>query len=909
MSGGNGPGGLKVGDLYVSVTAAIGDAVKNLSQLVEAVGEAADEIEELASKGAAALGDMSDGFLTLAAAATGAFILGAQGNKKMADAMEELEGVTRTLAIEFAKDLVPLVKDLTRLLKEAVAWYRNLSDGQRQAIVSAVKWSFILGTGLKALERGIVFGKSFAEGTVAISKTWAAAAPHVTKAFGSISKEAVKAADAVAAIGKRDTAKMWTTLPTSLTTAATAIKNLPTTLANIGPALAAMRVNAVATMAPFAGVAATVLAVVAAVGALVVLTAVLRDAWEQSGSGITQWLDEVAKDAIALGKTIATFVGDIFSSLTSFLRRGVEVAFEFIAAQVRWISKMAAPVAKFVGAKDVAAMFEAMANTSGKKMLEYLEKGSKELWDAGKGFAQDALNRVSEIASRTRDALAGGASVSADILKTAIDSAKRGFALLNKDLGLSEFIEDITSKMKALLPQAPSENDIENVGATNNLSDIQTFAREALKSVRDVTQMMVEHALQEKRIAEAQQKWLGESVMGPQFDILFRESIEPAMKRAKEYQDALVKNAKDMADRMQQARDALINKFLSRLGDAYAIAESAYQGFQMGGIWGAIIAVILDLLSRSQAFVDIVEMGNGAIKQIADSIGRLLEPMKPLVAALLQLDVMVGQFLGPILEQIGRALGQLAPFLILIGEILSPILAVFGGAIEAIIQAFVWIAEKTLPPLFEVLKMVGLIIMGIIYGLESVWNGILSVIQKVFRAIANKVVIFGDKPFDFLNDWADGLEGAKADTDGLMDAMVSLERLTWDAAKAKAKEIEQTYKTVDALNNATEALTNVPTYWKVPLGRFNAQDAKGTTTTPSTPSSGGSSAGGGNSGTSASPPATVNEAPGVVVESVVINAIDPNAAADAWEASLDRVAMRQRGTRGRGRNYDTVVYN
>ena len=108
---GNGPGGLKVGDLYVSVTAAIGEAVKNLSAIVKKVEEAADAIEEHMSKAAAALGDFSDGLLSVAALAAGAFAVASQTSEPAKEALEELRGVLLTLGKEVGTVFIPLKPD------------------------------------------------------------------------------------------------------------------------------------------------------------------------------------------------------------------------------------------------------------------------------------------------------------------------------------------------------------------------------------------------------------------------------------------------------------------------------------------------------------------------------------------------------------------------------------------------------------------------------------------------------------------------------------------------------------------------------------------------------------------------------------------------------------------------------
>lgn len=915
-----------LGELAVRLSAKTQGFMAEFDKAVKKTEELADEVEALASKGAAALGDMADGFLTVAAAATGAFVLGAQGNQQMADAMKELEGVTRTLAVEFGKELVPLVKEATQAVKTAVAYWRNLSDEQKKGVVEGVKWAFMLGTGTKALQQGIVFGKSFAEGTVAVARVAGPAAKAVSSGVASITAALKDAAVAVGGLGTAFAAfskkgvgellsglgdKLGSGLDKAWAGLARGLMNLPATIASAAAGFKAMLVAA----APVVG---TVLAVVAAVGALVVLAAVLRDAWAQSGDGITSWFEDVAGAAVKLGETITGFLGDMFNSLTGFLRKGMEVAFEYIASQVRWLAKLAAPIAKWAGAKELAAGFEQLAQTSGKKMLEYLDKGAKTLWDAGANLAEKAGDKVASVAGAVGDALKSGAKATGDILKTSMDSARRGFALLDKDLGISDLIATLSGKVPAL-PQAPSAAEVNAVGATDTLEAQKKAADDAAKFAKDMA------ALAEQAAAESHAEFVAavraEShaaaenfralrEMAEQFSAEALESVgtvqEFLMGSVLKEGERLREAAKALAEKMAQAREALANMVLTRSGDAPSVVQSGMQGFAAGGPLGAVAGVFIDLLTRSNQFKGIVEQVNNVIQVVADALGVFFEALGPVVGAVLNIAVIIANALKPAMKALGDLLAPLAPVFVMVGEVLGPLFSVLGAMLGSLVEVLKPIINVTMRALFEVLRGLGMVVLNVMIGIGNVWNGIINAVQSVFRALGS-IEVFGGRPFQFLDNWATVIDEAKVDTDDYVIALMRLQGLTWEQAQAKAEELEQTQRQTKAQEALNESLLNAPRAWRIALNRYRAQDGQwggsapggggmpwppvgGPPPTSGTPGPPSDSNGGGGGGPAPAP------APGGPSTVINITTHDVGAAGIVVARVVDEKKFRQRGS-------------
>jgi hypothetical protein len=182
----------------------------------------------------------------------------------------------------------------------------------------------------------------------------------------------------------------------------------------------------------------------------------------------------------------------------------------------------------------------------------------------------------------------------------------------------------------------------------------------------------------------------------------------------------------------------------------------------------------------------------------------------------------------PVLEAMGHAMEAIAPVIVMVGavlEALTPAFMMINAALGALEKPLMWFVNVVLRGLFEVLRFVGLAIGYIIKGIASVWNGIISAIQSVFKKLGD-ISILGKHPLGFLKDWARSMESAKFDTEALARSLQELEGLTWDAAMAKARETAEVMKNRDALADVNEALSNVPSLWKVALRRFDAQDAQ-----------------------------------------------------------------------------------
>src|SRR5215217_469115 len=130
---------LKVGDLYVSVTAAIGEALTSLTKLVDAVEKTAMEIKN-------ATKDMGEIGAIVAAGIGAAVAAAAKSNPRLQAEVERLTELLYTLAADIGDLFAPVVKQLTDFVSRLVATFQVLSPQVKRAGADLSVW--IAGAGL-----------------------------------------------------------------------------------------------------------------------------------------------------------------------------------------------------------------------------------------------------------------------------------------------------------------------------------------------------------------------------------------------------------------------------------------------------------------------------------------------------------------------------------------------------------------------------------------------------------------------------------------------------------------------------------------------------------------------------------------------------------------------------------------
>ncbi|MBZ4336687.1 hypothetical protein K8556_38270, partial [Corallococcus sp. AS-1-12] len=403
-------------------------------------------------------------------------------------------------------------------------------------------------------------------------------------------------------------------------------------------------------------------------------------------------------------------------------------------------------------------------------------------------------------------------------LRTSAAGAKR----LGADLARALNLEGVTSQIQALLAKLTGGGGAQGKARIRKPTD--KAALEAAQK-QEAAEQAAMAKLQAQANEESRKEYLAsiraEEAAGA---AAFHEMRLEAESLAAEAEAA-----------MEAARESLVDRFIGGLGQLGDLINAGVQGMEAGGAYGAIIAVVGELLMQSEGFKGVIESVNTLIQKVADSLGTLLEPLQPLLNAVTMVVDGVLSALTPVFEMLGEAIEPLVPPLVVLGDILkglAPLFEVLGRTFLLIQQPLSILGGPVMKALFTALKFVGSVVLTIAKAISEVWNAVIGAVQTVIRAISSLIDWTG---FDGLKKFARSLNKLKVDTDSMDDSLQVLEDTTWDSAKARAEETAQVEEHTEAVARATAALSNVPAAWKVALRRFESEDTQDGPTVPPKP--------------------------------------------------------------------------
>lgn len=353
--------------------------------------------------------------------------------------------------------------------------------------------------------------------------------------------------------------------------------------------------------------------------------------------------------------------------------------------------------------------------------------------------------------------------------------------------------------------------------------------------------------------------------------------------------DTLRAAAAEAAQKLQAAVMNGVSKLNSMLGDAGATVNAGLQGFTSGGIWGAVIAIVLELLSKFRRWGEVLDRAqqswdklladlDGGLGGIVDALLMLMNAVQPLAnlihGVLNPILGIVGTLLGGIADTIGTLITILAPVFEIVGTALSGIgdllkdlfepLHAIGDVLKPILKLFGDLGKVLVPlaPIFAiigfVLKLVALVILAIMNAIGTIINAI----AKAFGATSDVVdtTTMQNQMADIATHLGDGFDPNKGKTNlstsgtgkvpqapgvagnGVTYAMSEAE---WTASHAQGYSPgEKSYQAyletlpgyvkpfANSLSDATktiqkfnEQFANVPSGYKIALARFNATRA------------------------------------------------------------------------------------
>jgi len=257
--------------------------------------------------------------------------------------------------------------------------------------------------------------------------------------------------------------------------------------------------------------------------------------------------------------------------------------------------------------------------------------------------------------------------------------------------------------------------------------------------------------------------------------------------------------------RASKAVGVLVGKAFVKAGGLLAeTATAVMEGFSKGGVMGGVIQGLVQLLTSSKGFQRASDEVNRGLQQVSDVLGMVFEALMPLIQVLNDIAYAAVRPLGAVLVALGGVFKIVAALL----TALTPVFDALNIPLRA---------------LFEVVRVLGIVVGRIVQGIAWVWNGIVEALASVFDWIAG-FELFGARPFAFLDDWGDGIRNAKLQTDGLREAISELENLTWDQSLAQVDATRSANELAKSAQKASSELLNLPSGFRVAMARFSASD-------------------------------------------------------------------------------------
>lgn len=250
------------------------------------------------------------------------------------------------------------------------------------------------------------------------------------------------------------------------------------------------------------------------------------------------------------------------------------------------------------------------------------------------------------------------------------------------------------------------------------------------------------------------------------------------------------------------------------LGKAGSVFEAAAKGMEAGGPLGALVGAGGALLAGSEQAKRFTAISDTIVQGASDALGMALEPLITTLGGALLAVRPLFDFLGGLLTALlGPLEGLSAPLVAL-----APVFQALAATVQVVVDLLGGLVGGALGlafrALFEVFKVVGVIVLGIAYAIQTVWNGIADAVNFILGSIGD---LFGQ-------DWR---LLPRADTDATGAALQELTGLTYEAATAKAKETAASVNLTDAMRSTAAQLLNVPEVLRVSALRFAASRAEG----------------------------------------------------------------------------------
>ena len=280
------------------------------------------------------------------------------------------------------------------------------------------------------------------------------------------------------------------------------------------------------------------------------------------------------------------------------------------------------------------------------------------------------------------------------------------------------------------------------------------------------------------------------------------------------------------------------------MGKFGQLVSAAQEGAKAGGEGGAVVAVVGQLLAWNQKFQEAITGLDGMIQSVVGALDGLVAGLAPLMRAVGMIVEAVVGGLAPMFTAIGNVLIMLTPILSVVASLftnLSGAFSIIAGVLTAV-SPILYVAFDVID---TVLRGIAIVILSVMYGIETAWNAVIDVVADVLKALG-------------ADDAAKTLRNQKADAAGTLKQINDLIATSYEDAVKNATGAQFDYQhgdsgfhankgintmsdaatgAAEALDGLTQSLSNVPTGFK--LNQYIYDAAQGMNRAPGASASGG----------------------------------------------------------------------
>ncbi|MBL8924120.1 MAG: hypothetical protein JNJ54_35015 [Myxococcaceae bacterium] len=300
-----------------------------------------------------------------------------------------------------------------------------------------------------------------------------------------------------------------------------------------------------------------------------------------------------------------------------------------------------------------------------------------------------------------------------------------------------------------------------------------------------------------------------------------------AMKGAQGALDAQ-QAAAEASAAMQSSIAGTAQAFVAKLGEAGGIVSNVINAGVQGGPWAAVAAGLAELLAKTQAFTNLMNVAGGGLELVIqalepaarDLLGALGEVLAPAFQAVANVVTAV----SPILNVVASVVRRIAPILVIVGHFLSMLAPLFSF-IATILEPLVAVLEVVMRILFEITRVILTVVGALATAIVAVWNTLLDAIAGIVDTV---IAIF---TAGTVRNAGDFVRQGKASTKAFHDALAAMTLTNYDAAMAVATKATADEEAAAAATQVAtsfrdfgETLTNVPSGYKVAYQQYAAAD-------------------------------------------------------------------------------------